>query len=92
MFKVTAYNSCAMCGYYGVGRSMPAAYRQMLKKASKQFITYRACLYGDYSDLRGYDHVAQLYGRARILMGRGGTRTSCTDRDRVLTVEIERLS
>jgi hypothetical protein len=33
MFKVTTYNTCAMCGHYGVGRTMMAAYRQMLKKA-----------------------------------------------------------
>jgi hypothetical protein len=79
MFKVTTYNTCAMCGHYGVGRTMMAAYRQMLKKASKQFITYRNYGGKESSDLDGYAQVEET------------TRASATDGWRVLTVEIERL-
>jgi hypothetical protein len=92
MFKVTTYNTCAMCGHYGVGRTMMAAYRQMLKKASKQFITYRNYGGKESSDLDGYAQVEEQFIAARKLMARSKTtRASATDGWRVLTVEIERL-
>jgi hypothetical protein len=93
MFKVTTYNSCAGCGYYGVGRTMPDAYRKMLKKASKQFITYRAYGGRASSDLDGYAQVEEQFIAARKLMARSkSTRTSVSDGWRVITVEIERMS